>query len=285
MGLIIHQSSINDFRLCPERARLAVTDRIEISSDHIEIGYSVHGFMEGILRGIKEAGEEPPYGDLLEEALQGLERAADAGVPLLGHKTWNAAEKRLRRAIEVIYDWWDKHGRYDVCADTTAWQIEQRFEFSANGFKFAGTVDFWDGEKFFDFKTGKVKYDQAYQIDTFNIQRAVYVMAAIALGWIKDEDPTDFTFVYADGRQERTENGLVTLPAWVYTTTVDVRHMEALIAEVEMGIGHAFNVIGLERRWPVNPSGWWCSPKWCQYIDKCEAGRLASLFRKKEVEE
>lgn len=233
------QSDIGGFRMCPEQTRLKWTDNYyEMTSDTMLIGTAVHLGIEATLNNHQQGLEFPDIGGLMEELLI---------------TEWNNLanmQYSFKEAVEFVHDCflrWVQGPWYEIKdTDATKWQVEEQFDlrFASDEqrvINIQGTYDFFDGERVWDWKTGDGSF-QKWRSQRYSVQPTFYAHAA---------GVRDFRFCHIP----RSGNGYEYID--VTRTKGDANFLKQELTSIATLIE-----ADLER-WPLGPTDWWCSERWC----------------------
>lgn len=237
------QSDLNNFRMCPERARLQWTDQYkEITTDSAVIGTALHLGIEAILQHHKQGLPIEP-GEIEQVVMD-----------LLDHE-WNnlvRMEVSYKEAIDLSLDClyrWINGPWSEVIRDSTdpkQWQIEERFDLEVASddervIRIQGTYDFFDGDRVWDWKTGRVPYSK-WTVHRYSVQPTFYTLGA---------GVRDFRFCYIPREGDSTEN----------IDVVRTKGEQAFLIKELTNVGKL--VEADLSHWPLGSTDWWCSERWC----------------------
>jgi len=255
-GVAIRQSWLNDFLLCPERARRNVVEPdANIGSDLTVIGTAMHAVIEQVL-----SGEIDP-GAAAEAAPEALQMAAEA-------EPWKSTgltpEEMVGQTRLMSAAWADNV--YPIMPP--GGQVEYRFEFQigeADGTPvwFEGTIDYVaPNNTVWDHKSASRKYQQ-WEKQRWAVQPSVYCAAAV-------------------------HDGLVTQVPVKFFYDVMLRNGDTQIVELQRDIGHISFVrkqalsaaqfalrYGMDNPWPLNDQSALCSHIWCPFWDTCKGADMS----------
>ena len=255
-GIAVRQSWLNDFLLCPERARLALLDpEASIGSDLTVIGTAMHAVIEQVLRG---EIEPEAAADAAPEALQ---MAAEA-------EPWKSTgltpEEMVDQTTLMSAAWAAQV--YPVMPHNG--KVEHRFGFkigeaAGTPVWFEGTIDYiGDDGTVWDHKSSGSKYQQ-WEKQRWAIQPSVYCAAAV-------------------------QEGLVTEVPVRFFYDVMLRNGDTQILELRRDIGHIAFVrrqalaavefaltYGVEKQWMMNDQSALCSHIWCPFWDNCKGADMS----------
>lgn len=256
------QSFVNDFRKCPRMAQAKLNEEtIPFTGDSALIGTAVHAGIEDTLLA---AGEFAfTLDDAYDTALHVLRDGWGETRKTLGLEIDGAAVK-VKACLEAFFNEVVEFLDPDMIVG-----IEQEFEVKvavreSGDLYLQGTMDLLimlpDGKfQVVDWKTGGAEYGgrNRWKHDRYDVQPTLYIAAAAAM---LDLTPEDGSFMYVRmGRDKPSPVEMVTIER----TTEDVGF---LIQELD-------NIDELQRAdlkaWPLGPTDWWCSPKWCPQWQLC----------------
>lgn len=250
-GISIRQSWLNDFLLCPERARLGVLNpESNIGSDLTVIGTAMHAVIEQVL-----VGEIAPS-ETDSVAADCLQMAAEA-------EPWRStgltpddmvAQTKLMSAAwaDQIYPKMPQSGR-----------VEHRFEFQIGEVNdtavwFEGTIDYvGDDGTVWDHKSSSRKYQQ-WEKQRWAVQPSVYC-AAVVKGGLVTDIPVKF---YYDVMLRNGDTQIVQLQR-------DVGHISFVRKQALQAAKFALTY-GIEEQWQPNDQSALCSSIWCPHWSSCK---------------
>lgn len=254
-----HQSWLDNFLNCPERARLVLAGQYPgDQTDATAKGTATHTAIEAVVERC----------DSYEDALQaGVDRFREISAEPDFRWVQVKRERTALLHIEQGFHTWYK--RVYPSLKATIWcEREFRFLFHEDEVRriyLGGTVDYADSEGLKDWKlTGnRDKYTRdAWKLQKFALQPTVYAAAAYELGLYDRSEVVPFEFVaMPTGGQkpyrvqcERTAEHM----SWLRQQCVSVaEHIEADLP-----------------RWHLNDQSALCSPKWCGVWDKCKGAHF-----------
>lgn len=249
-GVAIRQSWLNDFLLCPERARRNVVEPDEnIASDLTIIGTAMHAVIEQVL--LREI-EPEQTSDVAPEALHMAAEAERWKSTGLTPEDMVQQTKLLSAAwADKVYPQMPKDGI-----------VEHKFEFQIGEVLdtpvwFEGTIDYVANNTVWDHKSSGRKYNQ-WEKQRWAVQPSVYCAAVV-------------------------QEGLVTEVPVKFFYDVMIRNGDTQIIELRRDLGHISFVrkqalaaakfalsYGMEQQWPMNDQSALCSHIWCPSWDTCK---------------
>lgn len=261
MRYTFRQSWLNEFLLCPERARREwAGETTDHDTAEAAVGTAVHTAAERFMRG-----------DTPSQALEAARRQFRVLSEAPGFK-WVKLKtpETAYRHIETCFETWLRHIEPKL---GTPLAIEQPFNL-----KFAegvvthddypvhmeiwlqGTIDYVDESGVVDYKTGGrlTKYTtDGWQLKRWGIQPTVYTWAANQLMLTDGELPVSFTYAAmcrTGGHAFLTVERLPWHWDWLEEQCWNV--VQLLGADVD--------------HWPLNDQHALCSPDWCPAWDSCK---------------
>lgn len=266
----LHQSFLQQYLTCPERARqdyLGLSQRSE--TDSTAVGTAVHAAIEAYL-----GGDGVPMAEALGcEMFNFL--ASDATFKWVKCKTRETAH----RDIKVCFQNWLR----DVYPQLgSPLSVEEHFRLpfitldhplGNVSVSLEGTIDYLDETTVWDWKTSA--NEQSYAIDynrggkgrekqRWAIQPTVYSWAAHQLGYLPE--PVDFTWA----AMLRGPNGGVQVLR-CQRGGADWRRLEALVRNVVK-----LHFLDLDE-WPMNNTSYLCDHKYCDAWASCPMGEPADV--------
>jgi hypothetical protein len=242
------QSFLNEFLICPERARLSLTDnKPPDNTDAAACGTAVHAGIEHVLLGGGFLGAM----DAIEDAWWDEQREA--------HFRWtkysgNTAWKWIETCWDHWCTWYQKqHYLHDL-----PWACEVPFEVrvyedAERTISIKGTIDAWDGTRVWDWKTSSRGEYEAREYQRWAIQPTVYTRAMTSLH-SQHNVPFKYGIMHAKGMQtfqvDRDERDW----AWLNRKCVSI----AKLIEADLD------------QWPLTDDHWLCSEKWCVNWANCK---------------
>ncbi len=273
--LWIHQSDLGTARMCREQLRLSLRgEYYDPDGDSAFLGTCVHEFIEFNLHHYKDHGTWPEMADLGAKVDELHQKYAAAWDTLWQHP--KAGIKSLTHAIEGINRcclMWVREVQPTIDTSTPEkWEIEGAFEVKIGEIdksdvvpdvlqvKLRGHYDFWDGFKCMDWKTSRFR--EVWRKHRYDIQSSVYTYGLARKHGLSS--PVDFELVSVprdpagndkDGNPKYDGPQVVPLPR-------DSKHWEAMKREA-MALANMAESMGLDTPWPLGPTDWWCSERWC----------------------
>lgn len=264
----VRQSWINDFMVCPERSRLALTlPHFRSGSDATAIGTGIHSAIEWAM------------GEHSHPSLVDMDDLKDKATTFVGEelakpiKTSKISEDehKMWATVDAMVEAW----LIDI-APLVEWGGQSEFQFEVDTglltldnkpILFTGTMDYISPKgEIWDWKTAGRAYTQADK-QLRSIQSSVYCYAAQRLGLAQ---PDDGKHVFRYGvmlRQQKPRGQVVEVVR-------DGSHFNWLLAQVKAASFMA-SAVGQSQQWPMNDQGHLCSPQWCDYWSVCKGGYVA----------
>lgn len=273
----IRQSDIGRFRKCPELHRLSMAGKVpRQDGDAALIGTSVHAGVAAALDLLTEQ-VEPDYDTCLGLALQTLETG------------WNEDSlhqvqiRSLTEAASFVQGcflaWWSYF--LEQFDPETIDSVEAPFDVLAmqgptRRVYLSGTADVrFTDLSIVDWKFPKDTYagSNRWKHERYDMQPTHYLWASLLRAGINP-----LLLQRWDGR-EGTASRDDPLPAFTYGVVLRERQVPEEVdvirtyGDVQFYARELMNLCQLiEARldhWPLNPSDWWCSDKWCEAWDQC----------------
>lgn len=250
-GVAIRQSWLNDFLLCPERARLsALNPELNIGSDLTVIGTAMHAVIEQVLLGEIDPTETDSASDTA------LAMAAEA-------EPWRStgltpaemvSQTKLMSAAWAsnVYPKMPKNG-----------EVEFKFEFQIGEVLdtpvwFEGTIDYvGDDQTVWDHKSSSRKYQQ-WEKQRWAVQPSVYSAAVVQTGLVT-EIPVKF---YYDVMLRNGDTQIIELRR-------DIGHISFVRKQALQAAKFALTY-GIEEQWQPNDQSALCSSNWCPHWSSCK---------------
>jgi len=257
--LYLHQSDIDSYRKCPEQVRAAFKDDLfDPDSDSAYIGTLTHSFIEECLHWYRATGEWPSETQIIE--FLGVQQASlgEAWDSLWLHphqvKDLEQGQKYLANCCVL---WWNEIRPQLSVTNPEMWLIEHKFDIcidkkatGARKVNLRGSIDFFDGVAIWDWKTGSSRY--AWMKHRYDIQSTVYTWAMSNHLGGGVEVPFNLAFC----PREKNETTIIPL-------TRGLGHWGMMIEEALAIARHVWSAEGDNRQWPLGPTDWWCSERWC----------------------
>lgn len=277
------QSDVTRFRQCPELHRLAVLGTMpERENDSAAVGTAMHAGAEEALREILDDGEAD-WDTCLQLAIESWFNAWHSD-------TFNVTEiasigEGANLVAGCLERWWDLVLMPELLGkDILA--TEQRFnvvayEDDARVIRLAGTQDCWTADHIYDWKSSNRTYSGKeawkYQRGYSSVQHVLYAWArlliegtepSLVLAW--DIDLPLYGFTYVVLPRNPGKDGLPELDRLTIVPTAG--DAQFLFAEL---MSLALLIEARLPHWPLGPSDWWCSNKWCPNWDNCRGKVMA----------
>lgn len=265
----VRQSWVNDFLICPERSRLAITmPKFKSGSDATAIGTGIH------------------YA--IEWALTNHQSLEDVELDLMQEIAWHSVQLELEKPIretlliseqkELLPDYVNAmiEGWYTEIAPYVQWggKCEYQFEadtglVSADGkpIVFTGTIDYVSPNgDMWDWKTAGKRYSVPDKQQRA-IQPTVYCYAMQKLGLVVPHDGEHW-FRYGVMVRKQTPT------TQIATVVRNQEHFNWLLRQVESSLLMA-TTLGTDRTWPMNDQGALCSANWCDFWSVCKGASIS----------
>ena len=264
MIIELHQSWLEEYMLCPERARQQwFNEVVDGPTDATAIGTALHAGAEAYLTR-RAAHVEDAYG---------FARSAFEVEMLDPDFKWIQVKKletAMRRVDQALDNWFE--GIYPQLGQPLI--IEQEFRLPLGEFHgqdghthevwLAGTIDFGDDTGLWDWKTGKdglKKYEggrfgEGWKLKRWGLQPIIYCWAARQLELVPEPNVFNFAAVAKDAWQIRV------LP--VERSSDD----DLWLAQLTQNVVNMLTSQMAE--WPKNDHHALCSPVWCPAWGTCK---------------
>jgi len=265
---VFHQSDLNEARMCPEKLR--TRPPLSEGSDATLIGTATHLSIEEYLK----ADGNKTEAELVDIAVQYVQEHWHE-IRMLQVENVHQAVFIVRKTVATF---WSKRHHFPLGGD-----IEKPFRFVAyedqfRTIMFQGTPDYHTPGMLWDWKTSAESYkENHWKMQRYSLQPTIYAMAIReATGEIPE-----FTYVRFPKSGDPMEMATVTRDQGDFDGVVTQALSLAFLIEAELP------------RWPMRPTDWHCSPKWCETFaaGKCmgehHANRKYSIdwMRKGETDE
>ena len=257
--IILRQSWLGSLAMCPERARqdmLGISKSTESTSTMI--GSAVHHGIEMCLQTFIDTGEHTSRDQTIADSLSYWNTNA--------HEIMRWNHKNEEECVEIIElnsaVWWD-----EVRPDLNPQAVEHKFEIPLvvdhkPEIWLHGTIDLLQHHPapIVDWKNPGRKPSAEWEKKRWSVQAAAYTWAVQAMEPQGFGQAQNFEFVYlVKGAVHRT---------YLELGPADWAGLVALAHSA--GTQIAANL----PEWPLQMSGWHCSPKWCPAWNSCR-GRYA----------
>lgn len=257
-----HQSWLNEFFTCPERARLQLAGEYPSDvSDSSAKGTALHAGIQWVMNGWGNFGVAESVALNKFEELSELEHFRWVKV-----KSLETARIHISKSFKLWYDCvYPQLGR-------PVW-VEHPFEFKAYEdderiIYLKGHVDFMDDYPcLYDWKfsANDEKYTtKGWELARWSLQSTVYSWAAVQAGHYESVDDIPFVFVNI-GPYARAPQYLETFRNLENFGFLQLQ-LQRVAEQVEANMAH----------WPLNDQHALCSPKWCMNWDQCKGKFLVS---------
>jgi hypothetical protein len=275
----IRQSDVGTFRKCPELRRVDMLGLVvDITNDTAGIGTAVHEGIRYVLDQLK-AGNEPEFDDALEIAIKTWHTIwHDPNINVIEVATLESGGLMVESCLvrwwnEVLPDIWDKEIlAVELPFDVKLTEDDKRIIF------ISGTSDLWLPFDIWDWKTANKKYSGRdgwkYERSYWSVQHTLYAVARYILEggtWteLADEEARDkedklTPFHYVIIPREPNGSSIPDVDKLTITSTVgDARFLYKEMLSIAKLIEAELD------QWPLGPTDWWCSNKWCANWDNC----------------
>lgn len=250
-GIAIRQSWLNDFLLCPERARRNVLEPEQnIGSDLTVIGTAMHAVIEQVLLGEIDPTETDSAAD------SALAMAAEAEP----WKSTGLSPEDMVGQTKLMSAAWASNV-YPQMPQTG--KVEHRFEFQIGEVLdtpvwFEGTIDYvGDDGTVWDHKSSSRKYQQ-WEKQRWAVQPSVYSAAVVQEGLVT-EVPVRFFY------DVMLRNG----DTQILELRRDIGHI-SFVRKQALTAAHFSLTYGMDEQWMMNDQSALCSHVWCPFWDTCK---------------
>lgn len=248
LKLVLRQSAINTFLMCPEKARRELTDpQPQRWTDLTALGTAVHAGIEYALHE-QQQNEVATLDDMIEVSIRQL-----AHIEHWHRAKWMDTGSVYKMAAKLLGTWRDNlYLTYEPI------RIEERFSLQLHEddemvIVLNGTPDVEDSRGVIhDHKTASA----SYQYDAWKRQRsAVQPTAYLYAAWQRDNfgEPMPTRLFQYDVMVHNGETETIPI-------TRDQTHVDWLRQQC-VQIGRM--VLADVTPWPMIDNDWWCSEKWC----------------------
>lgn len=256
------QSGLSELLKCPLRYRFGqIEGRPREATSSLVAGTALHYACEQAVRDHQAGHILWVPENYFEDGWRAAENRQIAE-SATGEIRWDENREKLAAKVYVAFEHWMDN----VLPELQPVVSEMRFSELevAPGIQIEGTLDLVhrtpEGPVIYDWKTSKRAWN-AKDVEHNDIQSAMYTLAyretfgAMPAGF--------FYYVYVLGNSPRLE---------VYDATRTEADLDSLI--YLMG---EYRWMILADLYPPNPSGWWCSQRWCSFWDICPMGANSDL--------
>lgn len=278
----IRQSDINRFRKCPELQRRDLIGQVpEHEGDAALIGTAAHAGAAHALTCLMNE-TEPDYSECLAAVATTLRDRWE--LPTLRQMQIRSYDEAVELALGAFHAWWTAWAdsidpstidAVELPFDVVAWREPKRVVY------LTGTMDLrLTDRSVIDWKFPGDRYtgSNAWKHERYDNQPTHYLWASELLAGanpllpnakspdgmtpLRDEPLPDFTYgvvIRGKGIAEELE---------IRRTLGDIRfYRDELTAYVKL-------IEADLDRWPLNPTDWWCSDKWCPVWDNCRGNHM-----------
>ena len=257
--IILRQSWLGSLAMCPERARqdmLGISKSTESTSTMI--GSAVHHGIEMCLQTFIDTGEHTSRDQTIADSLSYWNTNA--------HEIMRWNHKNEEECVEIIElnsaVWWD-----EVRPDLNPQAVEHKFEIPLvvdhkPEIWLHGTIDLLQHHPapIVDWKSPGRKPSDDWEKKRWSLQAAAYTFAVASMIDGGINEPMEFEFVHlVKGKVHR--NVVECGPA-DWASLVALARSAGTLITADLPV------------WPLQMSGWHCSPKWCGAWSTCR-GRFA----------
>lgn len=248
-----HQSWLNTFDLCPERARWEHLD-VRRETDAASVGTAVHSSIEYCLRELYETGE--PFD--VETQVEVFHRELD--VIEYEHVKWKGDEAPHKFGEICVRNW---HRDILPTLPVTGVELERRFRLpliddETRVVELAGTIDYY-ADPLRDWKTsGRGEYDE-WEYRRWAIQPTFYTWARYKLEVLEGREPNlpmEFEYVVLGRHGAQRFTVYRTPEHWAWMESKVLAACELIEADLS--------------EWPKHDNHALCSPKWCDAWAQCK---------------
>jgi hypothetical protein len=249
--IVLRQSWLGSLAMCPERARqdmLGIAENTESTSTMI--GTSVHYGIEQCLNEVMMTGEPLSQTDTVQASMQWWNDSNNEIV------RWNHKKSECVDIIQKNTNvWWE-----EVRPEMKPIAVEERFEVpltqtdKGTEIWLQGTIDCVQEfpNPIVDWKNPGRKPSNAWELKRWSVQAAAY---SYAVDKVHGFGPLPFEFVHlVKGVVHRTQ---VEFGPAEWDSLVALAHSAGTLIEANLSV------------WPLNMTGWHCSPKWCGAWKTC----------------
>ena len=265
------QSWLNDFMLCPERARIAafhphLLPQDKDGTDATTFGTAVHMAIELFLQGatVKQA---------YETAWTWLEQQwLDETFRIVSIKRSDTHKRYLANCLEAWIN--DLYPQLMNAHPTQGMEHTFNHIVEPGRWGLSGTWDYLDEyDTLWDWKTAGSNFRLQYGPKALlkKVQPTVYSLALRA--WQRgDMSVEDVLFVYGIMVKGSVPEAVTR------HVTRNVSHFEWLCRQVDAVI-HLYEQVGPDEAWPLHDNEWHCSEEWCENWQNCK-GSVVTVNKK-----
>ena len=257
--IILRQSWLGSLAMCPERARqdmLGISKSTESTSTMV--GSAVHHGIEMCLQSFIDTGEHTSRDQTIADSLSYWN---DNGHEIV---RWN--HKNEEECLEIIElnsaVWWD-----EVRSDLFPRSVEHKFEIPLvvdhkPEIWLHGTIDLLQHHPgpIVDWKNPGRKPHDDWEKKRWSVQAAAYTFAVASMIDGGINEPMQFEFVHLV--KGKVYKNLVECGPADWASLVALARSAGTLITADLPV------------WPLQMSGWHCSPKWCGAWSTCR-GRFA----------
>ena len=257
--IILRQSWLGSLAMCPERARqdmLGISQSTESTSTMI--GSAVHHGIEMCLQSYINTGQHTSRDDMIAESLNYWYNNSDEIV------RWN--HKNEEECVEIIElnsaVWWD-----EVRLGLNPKAVEYKFDIPLvvdhkPEIWLRGSIDLLQHHPapIVDWKNPGRKPHDDWEKRRWSVQAAAYTFAVASMADGGINEPMEFEFVHLV--KGKVHKNLVECGPAEWASLVALARSAGTLITADLPV------------WPLQMSGWHCSPKWCGAWSTCR-GRFA----------
>jgi hypothetical protein len=253
----------------------------EQQNDSAAIGTAMHAGAEGALRGILDDGEAD-WDTCLQLCVESWWQAWHS--PTFNVTEIASIDEGANLAANCLERWWDLVLLPELLAMELV-STEQRFNVLAYEddkriVRLCGTQDCWTTADIFDWKSSNRTYSGKeawkYQRGYSSVQHILYAWARLLIEGAdpeyvlaQDTERAMYRFTYVVLPRNPGKDQLPALDRLTVEPTVG--DAKFLLSEL---MSMAMLIEAQLPHWPLGPSGWWCSNKWCPNWDNCRGQYL-----------
>lgn len=275
----IRQSDVVRFRHCPELHRVTMMGEVaDREGDTAEIGSAMHAGAEYTLRTML-AGDLPAFADANEAAQ--LYWANAWRNPAIMCTEIPTEEYGAALVYDCLERWWNEI-LPEVVKNGPIVDVERQFDVVAyedeeRQIRLCGMADLWLPTDIWDWKSSDRMYSGP---DAWKYQRGYLSVQHIFYPWarelIKGTNPLkrkgelaySFTYWVVPRNGEKVaRDGTVKVASSdhlrIQPTCADTRFL------LEELLSLCYLVESDAPKWPLGPTDWWCSSKWCEHWSEC----------------
>lgn len=263
--LYIHQSDMATWRMCPEQIRYQLNDEYpDYDSDSAMIGTLTHAFIERCLEHAMEnhTWPTPDQAEIFVSEVKGRLCTVWPTLWLHPHQVrdmYHATNllddicqrwynEVLPQIDTTLLSDWEVEGSFDrrigevvIDVEGDQWSGELHY-LSKFDVHLRGHIDFWDGIRIWDWKTGGLR--EEWRKHRYDIQSTVYT-------WAKSCHTMRFCHVPRGETGHKILDVTRLKPQW------------GMMLTEAMAIARHVLTSDMAESWTLGPTDWWCSERWC----------------------